>query len=120
MNAQPQPSNFAEMAVELRIAQNEGHVDFAELVHATWIQSLYAGHRAVRLDILAATIGLSPDATERVCAAEHRHAERIAEAHNILKALIPFEAEVRALLARVEPEAERHVWQRLVDFVRRR
>lgn len=113
-------SSFAEIAVELSVAKSTGDVDIAELVWATWVQAAYASDRAVKIDILAAQIGLSEDATAHILGAERKHRERLAEAHDLMKRLIPHEAEVRALLARVEPGAERRVWQRLVDFVRGR
>lgn len=111
-------SSFAEIAVELSVARSTGDVDFAELAWATWVQSAFASDRATKIDVLAARIGLSEDATAHILGAERKHRERIVEAHNLMKRLIPYEAEVRALLARVEPEAERRVWQRLIDFVR--
>jgi len=111
-------SSFAELAVELSVAKSTGDVDFAELAWATWVQSAFASDRALKIDVLAARIGLSEDATAHILGAERKHRERIAEAHDLMKRLIPHEAEVRALLARVEPEAERKVWKRLIDFVR--
>lgn len=115
MTAPVPPSSFAELAVELKVAQSTGHVDLADLVHATWLQSHYAGDRLARLDILSASIGLPEHVTAGILASERKHAACIAEAHQLLKALIPHEAEVRRLLADVPP---RTVWQRLVDFIR--
>lgn len=114
MNTQAQ--TFAEIAVELSIAQQD--VDFAELAWSMWMQSTYSADRAAKLEVLAARIGLSSDATAHVMAAERTHRDRIAEAHDLFRRLIPYEAEVRALLAEVPVDAERGMWKRLVEFVR--
>lgn len=116
-------SKFPEIAVELAVARSTD-ADLAELAWATWVQAAFAGDRAVKIDILAARIGLSPDATANILAAERKHCERIAEAHALLKALIPHEAEVCAILARAEREPEATVWARvwrqITEFVQRR
>lgn len=117
MTAQQQQNSFAEIAVELSIAQQD--VDFAELAWSTWMQSTYSADRAAKLEVLSARIGLSVDATAHVMAAERTHRDRIAEAHDLFRRLIPHEAKVRAMLAEVPPEAETRMWRRLVDFVRR-
>ena len=108
----PQQSSIAEMAVELAAVQSQ-NVDLAELVWATWVQAAFAADRAVQIDVLAARIGLSPDATANVLGAERKHCERIAEAHRLLKALVPHEAEIREILARAGREPEASVWARL-------
>lgn len=114
-----QPSSFAELAVELAVAQSSD-ADLAELAWATWVQCAFAGDRVVGIEVLAARIGMSSDATAHVIAAERKHCERIADAHHLLKSLIPHEAEVRAILARAEQDPAASVWRRLVDFVMRR
>lgn len=120
----PQEESFAHIAVGLAVAQSEGHADFAELAWASWVQAAFAADRAISCEVLAARIGLSEDATAHLLAAERKHRERIAEAHQLFKRLIPHEAEVRAILSRAERETKASVWARLrsklTQFVERR
>lgn len=71
---------FADVAVALKLAAND------------------AADRAFDLEIVAHRIGLSRPVTERIVADRRRQAALIAHAHVIIKALMPVEATVRAVI----------------------
>lgn len=114
------PINFDEIAVELCCAEN---IDLSELCFATWLQSAAINDRMVRVENVAARIGLSADATARIIAMERHHVERIAQAHDFFRRWSAHEPEFRALLARLEREPEQRTWERMrekiVRFVRK-
>ena len=90
-------SNFAELAVEAGIAARE--TALAEVCFALKLEAMTAGLYRSKLEQIAATIGLSPDATELVLDQWETRSRLLNEAHHLLRALIPHEQRVRDLIA---------------------
>jgi len=92
------PPHLAELALELRLAEREA--TFRELSYACEAEALCAGWTRAKLEYVAAMIGLSPASTRDVLHEWELRARLLHEAHCLLKALIPVEAEVRQLAER--------------------
>jgi hypothetical protein len=95
-------SNLAELALETRRAARETAErrakSAAQLAFACKLGSLDASLYRSELEILAAEIGLSADATGHVLGQWEYRARLLDEAHELLRKLIPFETQVRAMV----------------------
>lgn len=96
MQAADDSFSFSEMATELAIADT----DAASMSLALFWQSVFAGKERDGMEVLAARVGLPVALAIDVLADYAQHSARIAAAYELIRALIPFEAEVRALIGR--------------------
>ena len=71
---------------------------FADIAVALSIEARELARRAEDVEHRAIAIGLSASATGRVIFESRRQAELIGEAHRIIKALMPVEGTVRAVM----------------------
>lgn len=86
--------NFAELAVELRVAQ----LRLSESAAALRLAAIALTLDRDEIEHLAARIGLSADATARLLNDMDQTLGGLVEAHRLIKALIPHEARVQALI----------------------
>jgi hypothetical protein len=95
--------NIAELALETRQAARETAErrakSAAQLAFACKLGSLDAGLYRAELEIMAAQIGLSADATGHVLGQWEYRARLLDEAHELLRALIPHEAQIRRMVS---------------------
>lgn len=89
-------AGLAEIAVEASLARSS----LEEMAFAFCVQSMLAHVKAQDVEVLAARIGLSRETAERCITDAQHHAALLGEAHELLKRLIPYEDEVRAIAAR--------------------
>jgi hypothetical protein len=89
------PSNLAELALEVRLAERAA--TFEEMSYACELEAMCAGKTRSRLEHVAAEIDLSPGSTRDVLHEWECRARLLGEAHVLLRALIPFEAQIRQL-----------------------
>jgi len=88
--------NIADLALEVRLAEREA--DLAQMCFALKLESLVAGAYRGKLEEIAARIGLSRDATGAVLDQWEYRARLLNEAHVLLRALIPLEPQIRAMV----------------------
>lgn len=88
-------SNLAELAVEVRLAEREAAL--TEVCFALKLEAMIAGGYRTKLFEVAARIGLSADSTRVVLDEWEYRGRLLNEAHELLRALIPHEAQVREL-----------------------
>lgn len=88
--------SFSEMAAEIAIAD----AGAAEMTLALFWQANFAGKERDTMEVLAARVGLPVALASDLLKNYGQHAARIAAAHKLLRDLIPYEAEVRALIDR--------------------
>jgi len=91
--------SLADMAVELHLARS----NLEEMAFSVAVHSMIACDEAKNLEKLTARLGIVSYVPVRVIADKNYHADLLGQAFELLKALIPYEAEVRAIAAR-EPE----------------
>lgn len=91
--------SLAYMAVELHLA----HSNLEDMAFSVAVHSMIACDEAKNLEQLSARLGILSHVPARVIADKNYHANLLGQAFELLKALIPFEAEVRAIAAR-KPE----------------
>lgn len=94
-------SNFATIALEVRLAETAS--TYAEMSFACELGAMSAGSKRVHLMHTAAVIGLSPQSTSWVLDEWQVRARHLQEAYLLIKALIPFEEEIRALIEHKKP-----------------
>lgn len=86
--------NIAALSVELGIAAR----DLPALAYVVELEAMCSWQRRAALEQIAARIGLSSDAARLILNSVTERVEALASAHALLKALIPHESAVRALL----------------------
>ena len=96
MNVTAIQSNIADLALETRLAEREA--DMAQMCFALKLEAMVAGAYRSKLFEIAARIGLSPDATGAVLDQWEYRSRLLNEAHVLLRALIPFEPQIRAMV----------------------
>lgn len=102
MSPPASPSNLAELAVELRLAEldvrrSECEAPLTNLSFALKLESIIAADHRGKLEEIAARFGLSRDATGLVLDQWEYRSRLLHEAHLLLRALIPHEAHIRDL-----------------------
>jgi hypothetical protein len=97
------PSNVAELAVEVRLAEREAAL--TEVCYALQLEAMVSSRYRGKLEEIAARIGLSADSTRIVLDEWQYRARLLDEAHVLLRALIPHEKHIRELIAPVEKAA---------------
>ena len=89
--------NLAEVALELQLAKSEA--DFRQMSFALELEARCAGKCRSRLEHVAAQIELSPASTRDALDQWEYRARLLAEAHDLLRALIPHEAQIRRMVS---------------------
>jgi hypothetical protein len=89
-------ANIADLALETRLAEHDA--DLSRVCFALKLESMIAGRERSKLFEIATRIGLSPDATGAVLDQCEYRARLLNEAHVLLRALIPFEPQIRAMV----------------------
>jgi len=97
MSPPASPTSLAVLAVEVRLAEREAAL--TEVCFALQLEAMIAGRYRSQLEVIAARIGLSRDATGLVLDQWEYRGRLLNEAHLLLRALIPFEAHIRDLIA---------------------
>jgi hypothetical protein len=87
---------IADLALETRLAERAA--DLAQVCFALKLEAYAASDTRSKLFELATRIGLSPDATGAVLDQWEYRARMLNEAHVLLRALIPFEPQIRAMV----------------------
>jgi hypothetical protein len=113
--------NIAELALETRLAARETAErrpkSAAQLAYACKLGSLDATLYRSELEVLAAEIGLSPDATGHVLGQWEYRARLLDEAHERLREQIPFEKQIRLVIKLMRWWcALTRWWRKLIPF----
>ena len=85
--------NLAELALEVQSAEREAA--FRELSYSCELEAMYAGKSRSKLEYAAAKIDLPLDLTRDVLDDWKRRATLLNEAARLLRAMIPFEQQIR-------------------------
>jgi len=88
--------SLADIAVELHLAQ----ASLTDVAFSVAVHSMISCDEAGRLEKLSARLGIRSPIPSRVIADKEYHAAMIGQAFEIIKALIPYEDEVREMVAR--------------------